>query len=67
MTWSELWAMSAIKCSEVLVNGPGDRQISVHLQRPAQGHGDTGQLKKKRDHAQERQPQPDFGHNGECR
>lgn len=60
-------AMSAMKCSEVLVNGPGDTQSSVHLERPARGHGDTGQLKEKRDHAQERQLQPDVGHNGECK
>lgn len=62
-----MWAMSAMKCSEVLVNGPGDRHSSVHLQGPARGHGDTGQLKEKREHAQERQPLPDVGHNGECK
>lgn len=39
-----MWAMSALKSSEVLVNGPEDRQSSVHLQRPARGHRDPGQL-----------------------
>ena len=61
-----MWAMSAMKCPEVLVNGPGDRQSSVHLQRPARGHRDPGQLREKREPAQEMQPLPDVGHNGEC-
>lgn len=61
-----MWAMSAMKCSEVLVNGPEDRQSSVHLQRPARGHKGTGQLKEKQTHAQERHLLPEQGHSGEC-
>lgn len=49
--------------SEVLVNGPEERQSSVHLQRSARGHRDTRQLKEKRNHAQERQL-PEEGHSG---
>ncbi|XP_029690634.1 myocardin isoform X4 [Takifugu rubripes] len=48
--------------SEVLVNGPEERQSSVHLQRSARGHRDTRQLKEKRNHAQERQL-PEEGHS----
>lgn len=62
-----MWAMNAVKCSEVLVNGPEDRQRSGHLQRAAQGHGDTGQLKERRNHALKKQLPSKEGQNGEFR
>nr|XP_046233190.1 myocardin isoform X4 [Scatophagus argus] len=40
--------MNAVKCSEVLVNGPEDRHCPGHLQRSSQGHRDVGQLAERR-------------------
>lgn len=65
LTGSEVWAMNAVKCSEVLVNGPEDRQRSGHLRRAAQGHGDTGQLTEWRNHALKKQLQSKQRQKGE--
>lgn len=64
LTGSEVWAMSAVKYSEVMVSGPGDRQCSGHLQRPVQGGRDTGQLMKMRNHPLEKQLLSKKGQNG---
>lgn len=60
-----MWAMNAVKCSEVPVDGPEDRQYSGHLLRAARGHGDTGQLGERRNHSlKERLPAKE-GLNGQ--
>lgn len=42
--------MNAVECSEILLNGPEAGQGSGHLQRAAWGHGDTRQLKERKNH-----------------
>lgn len=52
---SEVWAMNAVKCSEVRVSGPEDRLCPGHLQRATQGRGDAAQLTGRRNHVLKKQ------------
>ncbi|XP_051272717.1 myocardin isoform X6 [Dicentrarchus labrax] len=47
--------MNAVKCSEVLVSGPENRQCPGHLQRATQGHGDAEQPRETRNHLLKKQ------------
>ncbi|KAL7372133.1 hypothetical protein ABVT39_010801 [Epinephelus coioides] len=55
--------MNAVKCSEVLVNGPEDRQCPGHLQRATQGHGGATRLTERRNHIVKKQLPSTEGHN----
>ncbi|XP_040922577.1 myocardin isoform X2 [Toxotes jaculatrix] len=55
--------MNAVKCSEIHNNGSEDRQCPGHLQRAAQGHGDTGQLTERRNHVLKNQLPSSEGKN----
>lgn len=57
--------MNAVERSDVLANGSEGRQASGHLQRAAQGHGDTGRLTERRNHTLRKEPPSKEGQNGE--
>lgn len=57
--------MNAVERSDVLANGPKDRQASGHLQRAAQGHGDTGRLTDRRNHTLRKELPSKEGQNSE--
>ena len=62
-----MWAMQAVKCSEVRVNGPEDGRCPGHLQRAARGHGDAGQLTERENHVSKKQLPSAGGQSGELR
>lgn len=57
--------MNAVERSDVLANGPEDSQASGHLQRSAQGHGDTGRPMERRNHTLRKELPSKKGQNGE--
>lgn len=57
--------MNAVERSDVLANGPEGRQASGHLQRAAQGHGDTGRLTERRNRTLRKELLSKEGQNGE--
>lgn len=56
--------MNAVKCAEVLVNGPEDRQCPGHLQRATRGHGDAARPTERRNHIVKKQLPSAEGQSG---